>query len=268
MMNPRTSARAGQPAPAEELMGSLKSGVQWGVDRMLSVAYGLVYDYIFEKFAPYQQLQAEVLELVEQSAKATSPDRRTFHILDVDCGPGNLTFVLAEAGFSVLGLEPYGALVELAREKRRAKRLANLAFSHGDLATTRGIREASFDQVVNVHSLYAHADPRALIGQAYRALKPGGHAIFVNHTRPVRPWATFAELRAREGWGPALSCLSLWLLPHASFEIARRRIGPHHWDEPTFAANLRAAGFTVLETRRTFLNGASLLLWARKESEG
>jgi SAM-dependent methyltransferase len=169
----------------------------------------------------------------------------------------------------VLGLEPYGALVELAREKRRAKRLANLAFSHRDLPTAdRGIREASFDQVVNVHSLYAHADPRALLAHAHRVLKPGGHAIFVNHTRPVQLRATFRELRAREGLGAALSCLLLWLVPHKLFEASRRPIGPHYWDEHTFAANLRSAGFTVLETRRTFLNGASLLLWAKKESEG
>lgn len=249
-------------------MGSLHSGLQWTVDRMLSVAYGLVYDYIFERFGPYQKLQAEVLELVERSAKASSPDRRAFQVLDIDCGPGNLTFVLAEAGFSVLGLEPYGALVELAREKRRAKRLANLAFSQGDLATARGIRDASFNQVVNVHSLYSHADPRALLAHAYRVLKPGGHAIFVNHTQPVRPQATFRELWTREGPGSALSCLLLWLLPHSLFEASRRRVGPHYWSAETFAANVRSAGFTVLETRRTFLNGASLLLWASKESEG
>jgi SAM-dependent methyltransferase len=248
-------------------MGSLQGGLQWTVDRMLSVAYGLVYDYIFEKFGPYQQLQAEVLELVETSAKELSPDRRAFQVLDVACGPGNLTFVMAEAGFSVLGLEPYGALVELAREKRRARRLANLAFSQGDLATTRTIRDATFDQVVNVHSLYSHADPQGVLAHAHRVLKPGGHAIFVNHTQPVRMWTTFGELRARAGLGAALSCLLLWLLPHSLFEVSRRRIGPHYWNEATFSANLRAAGFTVLESRRTFLNGASLLLWAKKESE-
>jgi hypothetical protein len=49
--------------------------------------------------------------------------------------------------------------------------------------------------------------------------------------------------------------------------VSRRRIGPHYWDEAAFAANLRAAGLSVLETRRTFLDGASLLVWARKESE-
>ena len=46
-----------------------------------------------------------------------------------------------------------------------------------------------------------------------------------------------------------------------------QRIGPHYWAEEEFAANLRAAGFTVLESRRTFLNGSSLLMWARKDTE-
>jgi ubiquinone/menaquinone biosynthesis C-methylase UbiE len=248
-------------------MGSLRGGFRWTIDRMVSIGYGLVYDYIFEKFVPYQRLQAEVLELVETAAKATSPDRRAFQVLDIDCGPGNLTFVLAEAGFSVLGLEPYGALVELAREKRRAKRLANLSFTQGDLSKTKSLRDASFDQVVNVHSLYAHADPQAVLAQSWRVLKPGGQAIFVNHTGPVRPLATFRDLRAREGTAAAVRCLFLWLIPHRLFEATRRRIGPHYWSEATFGANLRAAGFTVLETRRTFLNGASLLVQAKKESE-
>ena len=249
-------------------MGSLQGGLQWTIDRMLSVGYGLVYDYIFEQFGPYQRLQGEVLELVERAAKATSPDRRAFQVLEIDCGPGNFTFVLAEAGFSVLGLEPYGALVELAREKRRARRRANLAFSQGDLAKVPNLRDASFDQIVNVHSLYAHADPLALLAHARRVLKPGGHAIFVNHTGPVQARRTFRELRARAGLGAALRCLLLWLAPHRLFEATRRRTGPHYWSEETFTARLQAAGFVVLETRRTFLNGASLLVWATTERPG
>ena len=264
-MTPHPGAEARGPATAEVVMSSLHGGLQWGVDRMLSVGYGLLYDYIFEKFGPYQKLQAEVLALVEASAKGAG-DRRNVQVLDVDCGPGSLTFIIAEAGFSVVGLEPYGALVELAREKRRAKRLANLAFSQGDLFTNKTIRDGSFDQVVNVHSLYTHPDPRALLAHVHRVLKPGGHAVFVNHTRRADVCATFSELRAREGVGAALRCLTLWLVPHSLFEAARRRIGPHYWGEAEFAANLRAAGFTVLESRRTFLNGSSLLLWARKDA--
>lgn len=247
-------------------MSSVHGGLSWGVDRMVSVGYGLLYDYIFEKFVPYQRLQAEVLGLVVAGAQR-APDRRSVQVLDVDCGPGNLTFIIAEAGYSVVGLEPYGALVELAREKRRAKRLANLSFSQGDLFTAKTLRDSSFDQVVNVHSLYAHADPRALLAEIQRVLKPGGHAVLVNHTGRATICRTFSELRRREGLAAALRCLFLWLLPHSLFEAARRRVGPHYWSQDEFASNVRAAGLAVLEARRTFLEGASVLVWARKDAE-
>jgi ubiquinone/menaquinone biosynthesis C-methylase UbiE len=264
-MQTQTSASArGTAAAPPGFLGSLLRGVRWGVDRMLSVGYGIVYDYIYEEFRPYQQLQSEVLELVGTGVPAGTL-KRDIHVLDIGCGPGNFTFVLAEKGFNVIGLESYAALVELAREKRRAKRLANLAFRHGDLADGAGIREASFDEIVSIHSLYVHPQPETLLKEAYRILKPGGHAIFVNHTRQVAQWSTFCEIKSREGVKPALSSL-LWLVPNSIFEAARRRIGPHYWDEARFGAKLRAAGFTVLETRRTFINGASLLVWARKDA--
>ena len=265
-MQTQTGAPArGTTGAPEGFLGSLLGGVRWGVDRMLSVGYGLVYDYIYEQFPPYQHLQSEVLDLVTAGVP-TGALTRDVHVLDLGCGPGNFTFVLAEAGFNALGLESYAALVELAREKRRAKRLANLAFRHGDLADSASIREASFDEVVSIHSLYVHPRPETVLKEAYRILKPGGHAIFVNHTRQVAQWSTFREITRRDGVRPALASL-LWLVPNSIFETARSRIGPHYWDEARFGANLRAAGFTVLQMRRTFLNGASLLVWARKDAD-
>jgi len=261
-MQTHTDAPARDTTTPDGVVGSLLGGVRWGVDRMLSVGYGLVYDYIYEQFRPYQQLQAEVLELVTAGVPPGTL-KRDVQVLEIGCGPGNFTFVLAEAGFNTVGLESYAALVEVAREKRRAKRLANLTFRHGDLADGAGIREASFDGLVSIHSLYVHPEPQTLLKEAYRILKPGGYAVFVNHTRQVAQWSTFREIKRRDGIRPALSSL-LWLVPNSIFEAARRRIGPHYWDETRFSANLRAAGFTVLQARRTFVNGASLLMWARK----
>ena len=261
---PSVGAETGGRAASEGVMGAVVRALQWGLDRMLSVGYGVVYDAIFERFRPYQDLQGEVLELVEKSA----PDvpRRDVHVLDVGCGPGNFTFVLAEAGFSTIGLEAYGALVELAREKRRAKRLANLAFRQGELSAGSGGRDASFDVVVSIHGIYVHPEPLTLLREARRVLKPGGHAVFVNPTRNVGQWSTFREIKRRDGMRPAFASL-LWLIPNSIFELARKRIGPHYWDETQFAANLTAAGFAVLATRRTFLNGASVLVWARRDVE-
>lgn len=239
--------------------------VQWAIDRMLSVAYGTVYDFIFERFLPYQALQREIVSLVEASVPAAAA-RRDVRVLDIGCGPGNFTVTLARAGFSVVGVDPYDALVELAREKRRAHHLANLAFRHADLARGDAFREAFFDQVVNVHSLYVHPAPEQLLKEAYRALKPGGHGVFVNFTKRVWLWPALREVAAREGLAATFRCM-LWALPNAVFEATRKPIGPHYWQEEEFAAHLRNAGFSVLEIRRTFLNGVSLLAWVQKPPE-
>ena len=258
---------SGAPAPgaAGVAMNSVFGGIQRGLDRMLSVAYGVVYDYIFERFDPYRGLAAEVRDLVE-AVVPPGTDRRDVRVLDIACGPGNFTCLLAEAGFSMTGLDTYGALVEVAKEKRRARHLSNLAFRHADLAHGNTLREGAFEQVVNIHSLYVHPAPDLLLKEACRVLKPGGHAVFVNHTRQVGRWSTLREVRQRDGIGAALRAL-LWVLPNSIFEAVRKPVGPHYWSEEAFSTRLRQAGFTVLEMRRTFLNGASLLVWARKNVE-
>ncbi|MBI2218372.1 MAG: class I SAM-dependent methyltransferase [Candidatus Rokubacteria bacterium] len=255
----------GSVASTEVLMNSMLGGLRWGLDRMLAVGYGVAYDYIFERFGPYQTLKSEVLDLVGASVPE-GVSRRDVRVLDIACGPGNMTITLAEAGFSVVGVDPYGALVEVAREKRRARHLANLAFREGDLARGSAFASVTFDQVVNIHSLYLHPEPRRLLREACRVLKPGGTAIFVNRARRISHWSTLRTLQAGEGSRAALRSL-LWVAPNSIFEALRRPTGePHYWDEDAFGQALQEAGFTVLGLRRTFLEGSSLLALARRDT--
>jgi ubiquinone/menaquinone biosynthesis C-methylase UbiE len=240
-------------------------GIQWALDRMLSVGYGIVYDFVFERFPPYRSLQQEVLHLLAAGIPEEK-NRRDVRVLDVGCGPGNFAFSVAEAGFTVVGTDSYETLLDLAREKRRATRLPNLAFRHADIVKGEAFRDESFDQIVNIHSLYVQPDPQGVLKVAHRLLKPGGHAIFVNFTRRIWLWPTLGEVRARDGWPAALRCL-LWVLPNSIFEMTRKRIGPHYWQEDEFAGHLRTAGFTVLEIRRTFFGDVSLLAWVRKDTQ-
>src|SRR2546428_890663 len=157
--------QAGAPAgetlgAAWGVMNSLFGGLQWSLDRMLSVAYGVVYDYIFERFAPYQQLQAEVRTLVEASVPA-AVDRREVRVLDIACGPGNFTCLLAECGFTVTGLDAYGALVEVAKEKRRAKDLLKCAFRPAVLTPGNRFRGVALDPGLHIHFLHRRPAPAA-----------------------------------------------------------------------------------------------------------
>lgn len=240
----------------------LATGVRWAIDRALAVGYGLVYDYIFDRFGPYRALQQEVLDVVRAAADGKS--LRDVRVLDIGCGPGNFSLLLANTGFSVIGVDAYEPLVTLAQEKRRSQHLPNLAFRYVNVAHTPAFPAAHFDQVLNVHFLYAHPDPDAILREAARLLMPGGHGVFVNLTRRVWVCPTFRRLRQEVGWRTALNSL-VWTLPNALFESLRSRdTGPHYWSEAQFAERLGAAGFEVLELRRTFLEGASLLAWVRK----
>jgi ubiquinone/menaquinone biosynthesis C-methylase UbiE len=228
---------------AGQALSSVVRGIQWGLDRMVSVGYGVVYDYIVERFPPYRALHEEVLKLVEAAVPAGANRRE----------------------IRVLGVDAYASLVELAREKRRARHLANLAFRHAAVARGGVFPEAVFDQVVNIHSLYVQPDPQRFLREVHRVLKPGGHAVFVNFTRRVWLRSTVRELKRREGLGAALRSL-LWVLPNSVFEATRKRVRPQYWAEEEFAANLEEAGFRVLDLRRTFFDGASLLAWVSKDA--
>src|SRR5207253_11191030 len=103
----------------------------------------------------------EVRTLVEASVPA-AVDRREVRVLDIACGPGNFTCLLAECGFTVTGLDAYGALVEVAKEKRRAKHLSNVALRHADLTRGNTLREGAFEHVANIHSPYVPPAPEQL----------------------------------------------------------------------------------------------------------
>jgi SAM-dependent methyltransferase len=245
--------------PARASTSALPAVLRTALDRCVAVAYGPVQDLIIERFKPYRALESEVLDLVQAAVPPGTP-RRSVRVLDIGCGPGRFTVTLAAAGFSAIGIDRYTPLLDVAREARRARGLTNVAFSRSEL---EAFPDEEFDQVVSIHALYVHPAPESALAQAARVLKPGGHAVFVNHVTRFAVWRTLRGAVKRQGWLYALGTLR-WLLPNLVFELVRRPVGPHYWDDGELAARLASAGFTVLESRRTFLDGGSVLVWARK----
>jgi 2-polyprenyl-3-methyl-5-hydroxy-6-metoxy-1,4-benzoquinol methylase len=244
---PITAAGAGDRMPFRDTL-----------EHMIAVTYGVTYDAVVTHFPPYEAMLEEIVAFVARSVPQAGASRST-RVLDVACGIGNVTLRLAKEGYSVVGIDGVRHLVEIAREKS-SPRGTHLTFQHVDIARDSLPGAGSFDVLVSMHTLYWHPNPAALLEACRRALKPGGHAIFLTYARPAG-LKTFQEVRAAEGLGAAVRALR-WLLPTMTFEFFRE--SEHRYlSSAEFHETLGRADFEVLEARQTFLSGLSRLAWCR-----
>ncbi len=232
------------------------------IERLLAVGYGLTYDAVVSGFRPYEALLDEVAGFLARSAPAAG--RGSLKVLDVACGTGTVAFRLAREGYAVVGLDAVGHLFEVAEKKRRAGASHGPVFQHLDVARDPLPGAGTFDTLVSMHTLYWHRAPKALLEGCRRALKPGGHAVFLAYSRPARVGRTFREVWKQEGLTSALRALR-WLVPTALFEMLRD-FEPRYLSREEFHAALAGAGFEILESRETFLAGISLLAWVQKHA--
>jgi SAM-dependent methyltransferase len=227
------------------------------LERLIARGYGLTYDVVVRGFPPYDALLDEVAALVGRERT----DGRRLRVLDVSCGIGTVAARLARDGHLVTGVDGVPYLIDVAREKLSGIGGRSLAFHHADIARDEVPGAGTYDVVVSMHTLYWHPQPEAVLAACRRALRPGGHALFLTYGRQARVWKTFDEVRADLGVLAATRALR-WLVPTAVFEAFRDC--EHRYLAPgAFHGALAKAGFDVLEARRTFLAELSLLAWAR-----
>src|ERR687888_499726 len=168
--------------------------VRAAIERLLAVGYGLTYDAVVSGFPPYERLLEEVATLVTRSA---APGRAA-SVLDVSCGTGTVAARIAALGYRVTGIDAVGHLVDVARGRWSARDLG-VTFEHRDIAAEPAPTGGPFDVIVSMHTLYWHPRPDALLAGCRRALKPGGHAIFLTYGRPARVLTTLREVGANGG---------------------------------------------------------------------
>lgn len=147
-----------------------------------------------------------VLRALGAAAAAPAPGRP--RILDLGCGRGWLTGLLAETvpGAEVLGIDPLAASVEAARRGH-----PGLSFRQGTGADLLAEGAAGvFDLVVSseVVEHVPHTEQPAFLRQAFWLLRPGGRLVLTTprgelwerwragggRPQPVEAWLTEAEL--------------------------------------------------------------------------
>ena len=135
-------------------------------------------------------------------------------VVEIGCGVGRLTRVLAARASSVRALDVSERMLDLAREHN--PELGNVTWLLGDGTSLAGIDAASADVVVS-HVVFQHIpDPEVTLGYVRdigRVLRPGGWAAFQvsNDPRVHRPpGAAGAAGRARAAAGRLLRRRGPW----------------------------------------------------------
>ena len=130
-------------------------------------------------------------------------------VLDLGCGTGSLTVLLAALGHAVTGLDFSEAMIALAEAKTEAEAQARTAGAppaagpwrrplfHVMNAAEPSFAPASFDVLLCRHLLWALPAPAAVLRRWAALLKPGGRLLLIEgrwHTGSGLPAAEIAAM--------------------------------------------------------------------------
>ncbi len=95
-------------------------------------------------------------------------------VVDVACGDGVLSELIAERATSVTGVDVSATVIAAAR--KRLSGLKNVSFCEADMHALP-LESGAYDHVFLMHALSYTRDPRKVLQEARRLLKPGGRLI-------------------------------------------------------------------------------------------
>ncbi len=118
-------------------------------------------------------------------------------VLDVPCGQGRHSHLLAEYGFDVTGLDYSEYLLDRARARGEGP---GLRYEHGDMRRLPKRWTGRFDAVLNLFTSFGFfldpADDARTIAEFARVLRPGGTLIWHGGNRD----GVMARFLARDWW--------------------------------------------------------------------
>lgn len=129
---------------------------------------------------------------------------RGLNVLDVGCGNGYVLSRYARHGAVVSGVDLTGMAIDLSRKRFAVDNLQG-TFTQVD-GNTLPFADASFDIVCSMGVLHHVADPRPMVSEIYRVLKPGGRLIIMLYHR--HSWKNLVLLPLRRRLDPQFKGLS------------------------------------------------------------
>jgi SAM-dependent methyltransferase len=144
---------------------------------------------------------APMLDALLEAAALTEEER----VLDVGCGTGMSTLAAARvaAKGEILGIDISAPLLDRARARAQAARLANISFLLAD-AQTHELPAGRFDVLISRIGMSFFADTVTALHNLATALRQGGRMAFVSWAEIDRnPWFSVPKNAAEARLGPS-----------------------------------------------------------------
>jgi SAM-dependent methyltransferase len=107
-------------------------------------------------------------------------------VLDVGCGTGTFALLLAERGLEVIGVDPAGASLDVARAKPGAERVR---WIHGDATALPPLAVDLATMTGNAaQAIVDESDWDNTLRGVHDALRPGGHLVFETRDPAREAW--------------------------------------------------------------------------------
>ena len=128
------------------------------------------------------------------------------HVLEVGVGTG-LALPHYSSAKRITGIDLSKEMLAFAKSRVASDGLANVEALLEVDAEATGLEEGSFDIAVAMFVASVVPNPRLLLAEMRRVVRPGGHLLFVNHfaaERGPRWWAerALAPASRKLGWHP------------------------------------------------------------------
>lgn len=113
-------------------------------------------------------------------------------LLEVGCGTGDYTLLLARAGFRIRGVDLSSLSIDSARVKARMLQLPDVLFGVSDAEALSEIQDGSVDGVVSFSALRYVPNVEHALSAIRRVLRPKGVAV-IDFPNRFCPWFTLLK---------------------------------------------------------------------------
>lgn len=192
----------------------------------------------FEQHGPHNAITSDEQHRAWLEQLTLWTGRTPRRILDIGCGTGVLSLILAELGHNVTGADFAPKMVTIAKEKAARAQL-DIEFRVEDAASLSD-PDQTYDIVIGRHVIWTLPDPVRALREWVRVLRPNGRLVLIE--------STFASNQSRTVQEAGVKALAT-AIGDAVLTAASYIVGRKHW-------RLYAKQYRLIQAQLPFSGGA------------